>query len=311
MMLSPGGVARWVQIALWACLYALLLVGRCTIEHVLLARLQQRPVGRWSCWWRTLSWRRRPRRAALLHAAACVTAALTGAAIPLAPYLRIGTWRAPAYALAPQEGSVLYVLAMQWLTAELLWLADERDGGVRLPDRVSGEASGWLASALVALLATLGLSIASGALGTAQGGTGLTLSALIEAQGAWSGLRWLFLFQPIGLLVWMGCTTQFRPTGRLRASLAWQAYALNGSLLSIALFAGGWQGPGTASRAWLGFVYLVIKLMVATAIQVWMWSSQPPLPPALYARRTWRVRVPLAAANLVLSAIAFTLGKSA
>ena len=72
------------------------------------------------------------------------------------------------------------------------------------------------------------------------------------------------------------------------------------SLLFTVLFLGGWQGPFSAS---LGLVWTLLKSALISVVIIWFRSSWPRLREDQLQRLAWLVLVPLALAQLALTAV--------
>jgi NADH:ubiquinone oxidoreductase subunit H len=166
-----------------------------------------------------------------------------------------------------------------------------------------------LLDVLPVTLITLSLVTTAGALDIRQEGC-LRLTTLISLQGKDQALpRWLAVRQPLAALLWLIAAAPFRPRSQARMSFAWQAHALNRALLASVLLLGGWQGPyaGPADvlrpAAWLGLAYTAIKAGIITSIWALIWASLPTPTLGARSRVVWRVLVPAAALNLILTSV--------
>jgi NADH:ubiquinone oxidoreductase subunit H len=320
-MSTPTWIAPLPRIAVWLCLYLILAAGRFQLERWLIARFQRRGRGTRGqifpaidllheelCGLVWPAGRRLPSGPALLRAGAVLAALLSGAAIPLAPEIQIGHWKVSPHLLGNAQAALLYVLASEWIGTGLLTLAGR--GSVRQPARTGWRAGGLLLlDALPVALITLSLVVTSGALDVRREGS-LRLTRLVALQGEglargidWSNVRWWAAFQPFVMPLWLACTMPFRPGFGTRMTFAWQAQALNRALLTSALFLGGWQGPFVEQCAWLGLPYTAIKAGIVTSVWVWACASLPLSDLVVRMRVVWRVFVPVAALNLLLTSV--------
>ncbi len=316
------------QIVAWLVPYLLLVTGHRRLDAWLNARFQRRsrlgkaPVaGRFS---RLHEWRlaRDPasrRVSHLMPATASVLASLvallSGAALPLAPKMRVGSWWLSVHLGGNASSALLFVLALEWISAALLAFTEggsrTRDSPVQRP----GSRPMWSSISLLLLdvlpvtLITLSLVMTAGALDVRQEGC-LRLTTFISLQGRDQALpRWLVMRQPLAALLWLVSAAPFRPRSQTRMSFAWQAHALNRALLASILLLGGWQGPyagpadALAPAVWLGLAYTTIKAGFVTSLWAWIWASLPTPALIMRSRVVWRVIVPAAAINLVLTSV--------
>jgi NADH-quinone oxidoreductase subunit H len=223
--------------------------------------------------------------------------------IPLAPQIQIGERVLSFHVFGNTSAGLLYVLALEWISVGLLIVAERDTGSPRHNVALVGKS-------LLAILPTscivLSLILTAGTLHARQRGS-LNLVTLVELQGEWRGLRWLGIFQPLSLLLWLICTAPLRSLVQTRATFARQVHALNRTLLASALFLGGWQGPFVGQRFWLGLAYTAIKVGGITFLWVWTWSSSPQPGMSMSTRTVWQILVPLAVINFLLTATVIVL----
>jgi NADH:ubiquinone oxidoreductase subunit H len=293
------------RVVSWFCLFAILAVGQCRLERWLIARFH------------------RHGRAARLPAAPCVQpkpiphpvqkrmrflaallGLLAGAAIPLAPDLRIGPWRVPLHLFGGMDLAFLYALSLEWVNAGMIALAD--DGGAA-PSRWQAM-GGLVTSSLPILLLLLSLVVTVATLDPAQKAIPSPVE-IIALQGPTSlantgsaGGRWLCAWQPLAALLWLIGGAPLRPALHAQATLAWRIHALNRALLFSTFFLGGWQGPLAASSTALGFLFTALQVGLVTTAWTWAWVSLPPLP-AAGQLRTARTLMPAAALNLLVTVL--------
>jgi NADH:ubiquinone oxidoreductase subunit H len=286
-----------VQVTAWLAYYLLLLFGRQQLERWLIARFQRRRAAR-VC---PLVVGSLERRGAIARALAAVAALSAGMAIPLAPEIAVGKWRVPFHILGNASVSLLYVLAMGWVSAGLLALSSAP--GIPRPGRwPAWRAVGMLLfSALPVFLIVLNLLLTANALHAGRESS-LSLATLIALQGRWRGVRWLGILQPLAFLLWLACSAPPHPGTQMQGTFAWQVLATNWTLLTAALFVGGWQGPFVDRHAWLGFTYTAAKVGTVTFLWTWVRATFPYPDLFVQARAMWRAIVPLGALNLVLTA---------
>ena len=295
-MSGSGLVALLVRALAWPGLYLLLLLGRQQLERWLIARFQRRRAGPLCL----PALGGAGRSSTIARSLAAAVGLLAGMAIPLAPDTVAAGQRLPGHVLGEMDASLLYALAVGWIGAGLAaW-----DGGAGvlqpghlLPWRIAGAS---LLRALPALPIALSLILSAGAL--YRQASALSVPAMIAAQGGWQGMRWLAFLQPLALVLWLACTSPLPPAAQGQQALAWQVQALNWTLVTVALFFGGWQGPLTERYAGLGFLYTAAKAGLVTFVWTWVRANWPAAALLAQARAVWRVVMPLAALNLALTA---------
>ena len=80
-------------------------------------------------------------------------------------------------------------------------------------------------------------------------------------------------------------------------------HAFTISVLTITLFFGGWQGPGADQVPILGWVYFMIKSMVAYFVVVWIRSTLPRIRIDHMLNYNWKFLTPLALTVLIVTAV--------
>jgi NADH:ubiquinone oxidoreductase subunit H len=317
------------QIIAWLVPYLLLVAGRRHLDAWLNARFQRRswpgkapvagPIARlheWQLARELVSRHTSPNMPAVAGILASVVALLSGAMLPLAPTVRVGSWKLPLHLSGNTSSALLLVLALEWVTTGLLALTECRNCSLDSSVRRPGSQPMWSSVSLMLLdvlpvtLITLSLVMTASAWDIGQEGC-LRLTTLISLQGSDQALpRWLATRQPLAALMWLISAAPFRPRSQARMSFAWQAHALNRALLTTTVLLGGWQGPyaGTADAlapaVWLGLAYTTIKAGFVTFIWGWVWASLPKPALMMRSRVVWRVLVPAAAINLILTSVA-------
>jgi NADH-quinone oxidoreductase subunit H len=232
---------------------------------------------------------------------------LVGAMIPLAPPIPMGEQQLAFHLFGQVDAGALYILASIWVSAILLTLVER--GGLRTGGSILDIASRTLLSALPLLLIVLSLIVAGGAVDP-RGEGSLHLGALIALQGRWGGVRWLAMGQPLAFILWLACAPLVSGEAQAHGTLAKHAMSLNLTLLTGALFVGGWQGPWVESTPWLGLLYTGLKVLTITFVGAWAAASLAR--PALEhrVRTAWTVYTPLSAANLIVTAVVTVLRSS-
>ncbi|HEY3343620.1 MAG TPA: NADH-quinone oxidoreductase subunit NuoH [Anaerolineaceae bacterium] len=80
-------------------------------------------------------------------------------------------------------------------------------------------------------------------------------------------------------------------------------HAFTVSLIFVALFLGGWQGPGAANFPLLGFVYFGIKTMAVHFLGIWMRGSLPRFRIDQMMNLNWKVLTPVSLALVMATAL--------
>ncbi|TAM87772.1 NADH-quinone oxidoreductase subunit NuoH [bacterium] len=79
------------------------------------------------------------------------------------------------------------------------------------------------------------------------------------------------------------------------------------SCLATLLFLGGWNGPGAAGHPLLGLLYFVIKVFAFLFFYIWLRGTLPRLRYDRLMAFGWKVLLPLATLNLLVTAIVVAL----
>jgi NADH-quinone oxidoreductase subunit H len=80
-------------------------------------------------------------------------------------------------------------------------------------------------------------------------------------------------------------------------------HAFTVSLLFVALFMGGWQGPGAEQYPILGFIYFFIKTFIVHFIGLWMRGSLPRFRIDQMMNINWKILTPMALAVVMAGAV--------
>ena len=75
------------------------------------------------------------------------------------------------------------------------------------------------------------------------------------------------------------------------------------SALCVTLFLGGWHGPGFDGPTWTGPLWFLLKLLVLLFVFIWMRTTLPRLRYDQLMRFGWKVLLPVATINAVITAI--------
>jgi NADH-quinone oxidoreductase subunit H len=73
--------------------------------------------------------------------------------------------------------------------------------------------------------------------------------------------------------------------------------------LCVTLFLGGWHGPGWDGPTWLAPIWFVLKLFVLLYVFIWMRTTLPRLRYDQLMRFGWKVLLPVATINAVVTAV--------
>jgi NADH-quinone oxidoreductase subunit H len=75
------------------------------------------------------------------------------------------------------------------------------------------------------------------------------------------------------------------------------------SALCVTLFLGGWHGPGFDGPSWTGPLWFILKLVLLLFVFIWMRTTLPRLRYDQLMRFGWKVLLPVATVNAVVTAI--------
>jgi NADH-quinone oxidoreductase subunit H len=75
------------------------------------------------------------------------------------------------------------------------------------------------------------------------------------------------------------------------------------SALCVTLFLGGWHGPGWDGASWAGPLWFLLKLVILLFVFIWMRTTLPRLRYDQLMRFGWKVLLPVATINAVVTAI--------
>jgi NADH-quinone oxidoreductase subunit H len=162
----------------------------------------------------------------------------------------------------------------------------------------------------------LGVAMLTGSLSTVQ---------IVEFQSAWAGLKWNVIFQPLGFLIFfIAATAEVNRTpfdlmeaeseivagyhteySGIRFALFFLAEYLESfalAALAVTLFLGGWNGP--ILPAWLWFV---VKTYAVFFLFFWLRGTLPRVRVDQLMSFSWKVLLPLALLNMVLTGIGLTI----
>ncbi len=147
----------------------------------------------------------------------------------------------------------------------------------------------------------------------------MRFGALAEAQGQFLGFGWYIFIMPAAALIFFVCSlaeSEQTPFDLLEAeseliagfhieysgmrfAMFFLAQFLNAFVLAgvtVALFLGGWQGPGVQMPGvgpWLGLLYFVGKTFFVYLLQIWVKGTFPRLRVDQMMSFCWKMLVPL------------------
>jgi NADH-quinone oxidoreductase subunit H len=84
--------------------------------------------------------------------------------------------------------------------------------------------------------------------------------------------------------------------------MAEYANMITSASLGTTLFWGGWMGPGVERWPALSLVYFIIKVAIFLFIFIWIRSTMPRFRYDQLMRFGWKVLLPLALLNIVITA---------
>jgi NADH-quinone oxidoreductase subunit H len=154
----------------------------------------------------------------------------------------------------------------------------------------------------------------------------LSLTDIVNAQaGTWLGFipRWFVFLQPVGFVIFMiagiaetnrapfdfpeaeqelvaGYHTEYSSTPFMMFFLAEYINMVTAAAVATDLFLGGWHGPWLPD--YLGWIWFVIKIGAILFFYIWMRWTLPRLRYDQLMAFGWKVLLPLAAVNLIVTA---------
>jgi len=154
----------------------------------------------------------------------------------------------------------------------------------------------------------------------------LSLTDIVNAQqGAWLGFipRWFVFVQPLGFVIFMiagvaetnrapfdfpeaeqelvaGYHTEYSSTAFMMFFLAEYINMVTAAAVAANLFLGGWHGPFLPE--YLGWIWFLVKIAAILFFYIWMRWTLPRLRYDQLMQFGWKVLLPLAALNLIVTA---------
>ncbi len=259
----------------------------------------------------------------LAPALAAMTAIVILAVIPWTGKITIfGAVFDPYFAVAPGINvGVLFIMAITSISVYSVtlagWAANNKYailGGIRA------------AAQMISYELALGLTI----LPPIILANSMDLGTIVEAQSLAKGGVWFILLQPIAALIfYVGILAELQraPFDLLEAEQELSAgYAVEYSgmrfgmffmaeymkMISLSaifavLFLGGYRGPFIDQAPALGFIYLFGKIILSLCLMIWIRASMPRLRYDQLMAFGWKVLLPLAVLNLVVTIVAVVL----
>ena len=154
----------------------------------------------------------------------------------------------------------------------------------------------------------------------------LSFTDIVNAQqGAWLGFipRWFVFVQPLGFVIFMiagvaetnrapfdfpeaeqelvaGYHTEYSSTAFMMFFLAEYINMVTAAAVAANLFLGGWHGPFLPE--YLGWIWFLVKIAAILFFYIWMRWTLPRLRYDQLMQFGWKVLLPLAALNLIVTA---------
>jgi NADH-quinone oxidoreductase subunit H len=177
-----------------------------------------------------------------------------------------------------------------------------------------------------AQLVSYEVSLALSVLGVVMMGRSLNLAEIVDKQQA---TLWFFIPQFVGLVIFLlgGIAETSRPPfdlpeadtelvagyhteySGMRWGLFQTAEYINMIVLSalcVTLFFGGWHFPWVSSLDSYGPIWFLLKLGLLVTLFIWLRASQPRLRYDQLMRFGWKVLLPIATLNAVITALVVT-----
>ena len=240
-----------------------------------------------------------------------VTAVTAIALIPFGDPIHVDGYRIQLVGANVSVG-LLVLFALSGLASYALIL-----GGWASGNKYSLLGAARSAAQLVSYEVAMGLSV----VGVVMISRSLSLVDIVHGQ---TGGRWYILFQPVGFIIFVIAAvaeTNRAPfdlpeaeselvAGYLTeyAGMKWALFQMGEyvgmiviSALGATVFLGGYLGPFLPSS--LGFIWLIIKIFLMLFLFIWLRATLPRLRYDQLMRFGWKVLLPIATANLVITAI--------
>lgn len=251
-----------------------------------------------------------------------IVALLVFAVIPIGPAIMFGN-RVITLQLADINVGLMYVLAVSSLGIYGIvlggWASNNKYallGGLRS------------SAQLISYELVLGLSLMGSVMLT---GT-LSLNQIVNAQASdfWN---WLVFLQPLGFLLYAvaaiaevnrapfdlpeaeqeltaGYHTEYSGMKFALFFMAEYINMINVSAIAVTMFLGGWRPPFGFIPEWTGPIWFFIKVLLFILFFIWLRATLPRLRYDQLMNFGWKTLLPLAIANVVVTAIAMALRPS-
>jgi len=154
----------------------------------------------------------------------------------------------------------------------------------------------------------------------------MSMRDIVEAQADW----WFVLVQPIGFLIFLIATLaevnrapfdmpeaeqelaagyHVEYSGMKFALMFMAEYdkMIAVSAIGAALFLGGYWGPFVQQVPWLGPIYLLLKIVAMLFVMIWLRATLPRLRYDRLMAFGWKIMLPLALANVAITAVLVVL----
>lgn len=154
----------------------------------------------------------------------------------------------------------------------------------------------------------------------------LDLVEIVRAQGGWNGMHWnVFVSQPLGFVVFFiaalaeanrtpfdlpeadselvaGYHTEYSSMKFVMFQMGEYCNLIAGAAISTTLFWGGWMGPGVETYPALSLVYFTAKVLAFVFVFIWIRFTLPRFRYDQLMRFGWKVLLPLALLNIIITA---------
>ncbi len=161
----------------------------------------------------------------------------------------------------------------------------------------------------------------------------LDIYSIVEQQTGWLGLNWNIFYQPVGFIVYLisaiaetnrvpfdlpeaetelvaGFHTEYSSIKFLLFFNAEYINMITVSMLATTLFLGGWSGPGVAQFPVLGVFYFVGKILFFLFLYIWLRGTLPRFRFDQLMNFGWKVLVPIAILNILVTSTVMWLVNS-
>ena len=162
----------------------------------------------------------------------------------------------------------------------------------------------------------------------------LDIYNIVEQQSGWYGMNWNILYQPLGFVIYLisaiaetnrvpfdlpeaetelvaGFHTEYSSIKFLLFFNAEYINMITVSMLATTLFMGGWNGPFVDQLPILGVAYFVLKIVFFLFLYIWIRGTLPRFRFDQLMDFGWKVLIPLAIFNILVTAtVLFVRGGS-